>query len=612
MKTFLRLIRYLLPYRLLLVLVVLLAFFQTMFTAVVISSIFPFIKYVVTPAEAVGGSKLPRLLRTLAPDLETFVRRYLPEDRFHAILLIVVVFFFAALLSSACRFLLDYIGGYVSNHATRDLLTDLHDRILFLSLRFFQKTGLGQILSRFTTDVAGIGNGLKTIFERLPVEPLNASIALAFCFFEEWRLTLLVLVVFPLTLRMVSYYGKRVKQGMRKSLDARARVTSMLEDVFGGIRIVKVFVMEAFEQGRFRETYRRYLRQLMKVIVADAATGPLVDFSLILASCFTLVAGGYLVVKGRMEGAALIWYFGLLASLQSPLKKMGTINNVIQMTLASAERIFLLMDVIPEEQEVENPISLAPLKNEIRYERVHFAYEPGLPVLKGIDLVARRGEIVAFVGPSGVGKTTLVHLLPRFFDPSEGRVSIDGVDIRQASLKSLRGQIGMVTQETVLFDETLVRNISYGRPEASFAEIVEAAKAANAYDFIQRLPDRFETRIGADGVELSGGERQRIALARAVVKNPPILILDEATSSVDSESERLIQEALDRFVRGRTTFVIAHRLSTVQKADKIVVMKDGTIEMIGKHVELLSKSPTYRLLYERQFAPFEEPRKGGI
>ncbi len=603
MKAFIRLWKYLFPYRLWIVLVIVLGLFQSALYVLQLSALKPLFQYLFEVGE-VGGAEMPQLLKRIVPDLERVVNEYLPSDRFKALLAISAGLLLLAFLRACCRFLQSYLSGRIRIFTTRDILADLHDRILSFSLPFFQKTGIGRILARFTTDIGQVGAGLKTIFERLPVEPFSLALVLLLCFFEEWRLTLLALVLFPFIAYVIYYYGKRVRTSVRKSLDVRARVTSLLKDVFSGIRIVKVFIMEAYENIRFRGAFRRFVQQGMKVVVASAATGPIVELILSAAGITVVVAGGYLViVKGTMKGVVLMTFYLWLMSLQAHIRKLAPINNVIQSSIAGAERIFEVMDLDVVEKESEDAAAIEPMKNELCFEEVCFSYEPGIPVLKGINFTAKKGEMIALVGPSGAGKTTFVHLIPRFFDPAEGRITIDGQDIRKATLASLRAQIGMVTQETVLFDDTIGANISYGRRGATQEEIIEAAKAANTYSFIQKLPKGFNTRLGANGVELSGGERQRLAIARAFIRNPAILILDEATSSLDSESEVLIREALDRFVQGRTTFVIAHRLSTIQRASRIIVMRDGVIEALGTHKELLQTSRTYRVLYETQFAP---------
>ncbi|HPX39276.1 MAG TPA: ABC transporter ATP-binding protein, partial [Candidatus Hydrogenedentes bacterium] len=386
----------------------------------------------------------------------------------------------------------------------------------------------------------------------------------------------------------------------RRSLEKVASMAMVASETFNGIAIVKGFCMEAYEIARTSVEFGKLRRYLVKMVKVDAAVGPVVEFVLILGVVALVLFAGARVMSeemSRADVAALIFAFALMLD---PLRKLSTVNNQIQTSVASAERVFEFIDMQPEIVEKAGARALPRLSEAIRFENVHFAYKPGVEVLKGIDLEVNRGEMVALVGFSGSGKSTIVKLLPRFYDATAGAVRIDGIDIRDVTFESLRDQISIVTQETILFNESVRDNIAFGRKDYTAEQVREAARAAYADAFIEALPEGYETVIGEGGATLSGGQRQRLAIARAIIKDPAILILDEATSHLDSESEQAIQKALAGFVQGRTTIVIAHRLATVQRADRIVVVDQGLIVEHGTHQELLAIGGIYRRLYEQQ------------
>ncbi|HWU37894.1 MAG TPA: ABC transporter ATP-binding protein, partial [Candidatus Acidoferrum sp.] len=370
-----------------------------------------------------------------------------------------------------------------------------------------------------------------------------------------------------------------------------------------GIRIVQAFGMEAYERRRFREKNRELFQAIMRIVRVDALSTPVMEILEALGIVVAVWLGGWLVVHGELTPGAFMGFLGALASLYVPIKRLSAVNNNIQRGMAGVNRVFEVLDQRPEVADRDGARVLSPVKETATFEHVSFAYEPGRCILRDIHFQAKMGEIVAIVGASGVGKSTLVNLLPRFFDPTEGRVLLDGVDLREVTLASLRAQIGMVTQDTILFDDTVANNIAYGlsaRGAMDPARIQEVARLANADEFIRELPDGYGTRIGEKGVRLSGGQKQRIAIARALLRDPPILILDEATSALDAEAESLVQEALERLMRNRTTFIIAHRLSTVIQADRIVVLQDGRQAEMGTHPGLMAARGPYFRLYQNQ------------
>jgi subfamily B ATP-binding cassette protein MsbA len=387
-----------------------------------------------------------------------------------------------------------------------------------------------------------------------------------------------------------------------KTQERMGDLTAVLQESIQGTRVVKAFGMEEFEKRKFAAANQDYFRAFVHLRRVSAAARPLAEFTIILVATAVLWLGGREVfLRGALEPQQFFVFVAALLTTLSPVKGLSEVNTHVQQSIAAARRVFAVLDAAPEVTERPGAAPLAPFRSHIRYEHVGFFYLPGRPVLRDVSFEVARGEVVALVGSSGAGKSTVMDLLPRLYDPREGRITLDGVDIRDATLKSLREQLGVVTQETILFHDTVRANIAYGREDADPRGVVEAARAAHAHEFIQKLPQGYETVLGERGVTLSGGERQRIAIARALLKNPPILLLDEATSSLDVESERLVQAALDRLMRDRTVLVITHRLSTVQNADRILVLEDGRMVASGSHAQLIEREGLYRRLYEMQF-----------
>ena len=521
---------------------------------------------------------------------------------FTVLLLVCAVTALIVILTGGLRFLQEYCSSHVAASVVRDLTDEMHENVIRLDLDFFQREGTGTLLSRFTNEMHAVSLGIRALFGKAIREPLRAIWPIVLCAIISWRL----LVFFPLIGAVVgvliALFGRRVRRASRKTLLSRSKMMSMMEEVFRGIRIVKVFGAEDYERGRFGEENRRVFRKSMTIYKADAAVKPAVEMIGTLGGLAATIVGGYLVLlRGTMEPSALFGFFASMAMAFGSLRKVSDVNNRFQACAAAAQRIFNFMDENPVIKEAPDASALAPLQSDVRFKGVSFAYGDGPMVLRDVNLDVKKGEKIALVGPSGVGKTSLVNLIPRFYEPQKGAVTIDGTDIASVTLSSLRGQIGMVTQDTVLFNDTVANNIAYGKKDAGRDQVVEAAKRAHAHEFIEQLPEGYDTKLGEDGVDLSGGQRQRLAIARAILRDPAILILDEATSALDSESERAVQEALADFVEGRTTFVIAHRLSTIMGADKVVVMNRGRIEAVGRHETLMGESPTYRALYTIQF-----------
>lgn len=493
-----------------------------------------------------------------------------------------------------------YLTSYVSQKAVRDIRSDLYAHLQSLSMSFYNKNKTGEIISRVTNDVgrlqSAIVNGSISVFYKF----ITLIAGIIYLFYLNVGLTLVLLIMMPLISIIIARFNKKIRHITKKVQIKLADISNILQETLSAVRVVKSFGREEYEYSRFLEENEENFRAKVKSSQYDAILSPIIE--LVAAFAFTIILwfGGYEVYNGRMDPASLITYFTLLLAIADPLRSLSRLSSTLQQALASAERIFETIDINNHIEEKEDAEIIEKVNGEVEFKSVSFAYNEDEEVLKDINLKVSPGEVIALVGPSGAGKTTLVDLIFRFYDPIKGSIYVDKKDIKDLDLASLREHIGIVPQENVLFSGTLADNIAYGDLEALDDDIITAAKAANAHDFIMSFPEKYDTIVGERGVGLSGGQRQRIAIARAILKNPEILIFDEATSALDTESETLVQDALERLMVNRTTFVIAHRFSTIKNADKIVVLDKGHIAEIGNHQTLVKKKGIYYKLYQGQ------------
>jgi len=514
--------------------------------------------------------------------------------------------------STILKGIFDYTGTYLVNHAGFGMITDLRDdlynAILRRSAAFFSKHTTGTLLSTIVNDIERVQYAMSTVLAEFLQQFFTFLAVAAVVVILGGKLAWALLLFIPVIIYSSRKIGSRVRRTTRHGQDKLAEIQNILHEAITGNRIVKAFNSEKWEISRFRGAARRLFRANLRSVAATAISSPLMDIFGAAGIALLLLLGREQVKHGDMTPSIFIAFITAVFSLYNPVRKFAQFNNNFQQALGASSEIFKFMDIEDDVREKPHARRLPAFANTVQFDHVSFTYGSegeDARVLHDINLEVRRGEVVAIVGSSGSGKSTLVHLIPRFFDASQGRLLIDGHDVREVTLASLREQVGIVTQETVLFNDTVRNNIAYGQPHVALKEVEAAARAALAHDFIQALPAGYDEVIGERGVRLSGGERQRIAIARAILKNAPILILDEATSALDSESEALVQSALHNLMNGRTVFVIAHRLSTVRRADRIVVIENGAIADVGAHEDLMTKLGTYRRLYELQFADFE-------
>ncbi|HQB39440.1 MAG TPA: ABC transporter transmembrane domain-containing protein [Deltaproteobacteria bacterium] len=505
------------------------------------------------------------------------------------------------LIRGVTRFTYDTSIKLAGQKAVQDIRNDMYSNNIRLDMAFYNRKATGEMMSHMTNDIGAMQDGIANIVTGLFRDLISVIALLGYLFYLNWRLALLSFIVIPLTAWPAKLIGKKIKNASGRSLNVMGGITAILQESFSGIKIIKAFGLENRALGRFRAANLDYYNQMRRFIKYESLATPVSELIISFGIAAVIYFGGSQVLADQMTAFDLIAFIGAMVMLSRPVNKLQGSYSTFQRSAGAAERVFNILDQSRKIVESDKAFILPRSQGTVEFRNVSFSYGDE-PVLQNINLIANTNQMVALVGPSGGGKSTLVSLIPRFYDVTAGAVLIDGHDLRDVSLKSLVDNIALVDQETTLFNETIANNIRYGKPDASMQEVIEAARSAYAHEFIEQLPEGYETNIGDRGTRLSGGQRQRICIARALLKNAPILILDEATSALDTESEKMVQQALDNLMVNRTTFVIAHRLSTVMHADVIVVLEEGHIVEQGSHEDLLTSSGLYSRLHSLQFS----------
>jgi subfamily B ATP-binding cassette protein MsbA len=528
----------------------------------------------------------------------------LSGDKIDALIKICILVFIAFLLKNIFGYLQAYFLATVEQGTMKDMRDAAYKHLHKLPMSYFKKERVGNLISRITNDVNIIQSSISTAFLNMIREPLSIIVFLGIAISISWKLTLLALVILPVSVFIITWIGLKLRKQSYLIQAKMADITSILQETISGVKIVKAFSMERYENKKFMDETRYFFRMMLRIVRIRNASSPITEVLSTAVGVIIIYFGGVLVLKDQaLSASEFMGFLFAIFQLMPPIKELSSVNNRIQESSAAGDRVFEIIDTNPNIVDVKDAVDISKFEDSLVLDQVSFHYEdsPDL-VLNNVNFSVKRGEIVALVGPSGGGKSTLVDLIPRFYDPTDGKILLDNVSIKNVKIESLRSLMGIVTQETFLFNESIKNNIAYGLGEYPFEKIEEAARTANAHNFIMEMPDGYNTVIGERGVKLSGGQRQRISIARALLKNPEIMIFDEATSSLDNESEMLVQEAIERLMVNRTTIVIAHRLSTIRNATRIVVLDRGEVIQIGKHDELIKDDKgLYKKLYEMQF-----------
>ena len=547
----------------------------------------------------------PEWIIKLKDEVSTSFNNFvLSGDKMHALFNICLLVLISFLLKNIFGYLQAYFLAYTEFGSMTDLRDDAYKHLHQLPMSYFKQERVGNLISRLTNDVTAVQASISATFLNLIREPLNILVFLGIAVSISWRLTLLSLVILPFIMLIITWIGFKLRRYSTTIQAKMADITSILQETISGVKIVKAFSMEKYENKKFMDQTHGFLKLIIKVVRIRNASSPITEILSVVVGVVIIYYGGILVLQTKaLTGSEFIGFLLAIFQLMSPIKELSSVNNRIQESSAAADRIFEILDTQPAIRNIDKPADVKFFKDSIEFRNVSFRYEDSNEqILDNISFKVKKGEVLAFVGPSGGGKSTLVDLIPRFYDPSSGVILLDNLDIKEINIGDLRRLMGIVTQETFLFNESIKKNIAYGLTEFPIEKIIDASKTANAHNFIMEMPNGYDTVIGERGVKISGGQRQRLSIARALLKNPEIMIFDEATSALDNESELLVQEAIERMMINRTTFVIAHRLSTIRNANRIIVLDGGRIVQYGTHDDLIqNEKGLYRKFYEMQF-----------